>query len=139
MSSSRSSATSATTNNNIDQRMQQESGAVGISQSGGGTATINMLDGGTVAAAFGLGSHAIDQVTDFATGALSGAHHTAELALNGALHSVSDSKAAYADAAKQVATAYEDSKVGNRSLYMVGALVVGAVVLVVLIQKRGAA
>ncbi len=132
MSSSKSSSSSATTNNNIDQRMQQESGAVGISQSGGGTATINMLDGGTIAAAFGLGEYALEKVTDFATGALSAANHTAEGALEGAQQS-------YADATKEVAKAYEDAKVGNRSMYMVGALVVGAVVLVVLIQKGRAA
>lgn len=132
MSSSKSSANTTTRTDNIDQRMQQESGAVGISLSGGGTGTINMLDGGTVAAAFGLGEHALDKVTDFATGALSAANHTAEGALSGAM-------ASYESATKEVAKAYEDAKVGNRSMYMVGALVVGAVVLVVIVQKGRAA
>ncbi len=128
MASSKSNATTATTTNNIDQRMQQESGAIGLSQSGSGNATINMLDGGAVSAAFGLGTHALDNVTQFATGALSAANHTAEGALSGAM-------ASYESATKEVAKAYEDAKVGNHSMYMVGALVVGAVVLLVIVQK----
>lgn len=130
MAHSRSDATTQTTTNNVDQRLQQESGAVGISQSGGGTATINMLDGGAIGKAFGLGEHALDSVTQFATGALSAANHTAEGALEGAQRS-------YADATKEVAKAYEDAKVGNRSMYMVGALAVGAVLLVVVLTRKG--
>jgi hypothetical protein len=115
--------------------MFQESGAVGASASGGGTATVNMIDAGAIQAAFGMGEHAIDKVTDFTTGALSGAHHTAELALNGALASVDQSRTAYQDATKQIATAYEDAKVGNKSTMMMGAAVLGVVAVVVLAQR----
>lgn len=130
-----SKASTASTTNNLDNRMFQESGAVGASASGGGTAIVNMIDGGAINAAFGMGEHAIDSVTDFATGALSGAHHTTELALNGALASVDASNAAYKDAAKQVATAYEDAKIGNRSTMMMGAVALGIVGLVMVAKK----
>lgn len=136
MANSKSNATTSTTTNNIDQRLQLESGALGVSASGGSNVTVNTLDGGAIEAAFGLGNHAIDQVTDFATGALSGAAHTAELALSGALNSVAGARDAYEGATKEVAKAYEDAKVGNRSMYMVGALAVGAVLLVVVLQRR---
>jgi hypothetical protein len=115
-SDSASSTTSHT--ENIDQRLLQESGAIGANASGGGTSSVNLsnttnntdrsvntvisntLDGGAIKAAFGMGDHALDNVTDFATSALSGAHHTAELALSGALHSVEDTKDAFYNAAK---------------------------------------
>lgn len=103
---------------NIDQRLLQESGAIGANASGGGTSSVNLsnttnntdrsvttitsntLDAGAIKVAFGLGDHAIDSVTDFATSALSGAHHTAELALDGALSSIADTKDAFYNAAK---------------------------------------
>lgn len=131
MASSKSNATTATTTNNIDQRMQQESGAIGISSSGSSSATINMLDGGAIKQAFGLGEHAIKNVTDFTTGALSASHHSAEQAMLGVQKS-------YENATKEVAKAYEDAKVGNRSMYMVGALAVGAVLLIVVLQRKNA-
>ena len=125
-----------TDNFNIDQKLMLEAGATGVSASGG--SVVNMLDGGTIKQAFGMGNHAIDSVTDFATSALSGAHHTAELALSGALSTVNDTKQAFQDAAAQVATAYEESKIGNRSALMMGAIALGVVGLVVVSKKARA-
>jgi hypothetical protein len=175
-----SSASSSTSNTeNIDQRLLQESGAIGANASGGGSSSVslssttnntdsrsfsdsskntsvnitNTLDGGAIKDAFGLGNHAIDSVTDFATSALSGAHHTAELALNGALSSVQDTKdafydaakiaqssalgaqqsatAAYANATDQVATAYEGARVGNKNILIVSGMALAAMALAV--------
>lgn len=133
--SSKSSSSNATTNNNIDQKLLQEQGAIGASASGGSTINMSVLDGGAIQAAFGMGESALDRVTEFATGALSGAHHTTERALSGALASVDASNAAYKDATKQVATAYEDAKIGNRSTMMMGAIALGVVALVMVAKK----
>lgn len=130
-----SSSSNATTNNNIDQRLFQEAGAIGATSSNGGTSIVNALDGGAIKAAFGMGHDALNSVTDLATGALAGAHHTEELALSGALSSINDTKNAYRDASVQVATAYEDAKVGNRSTMMMGAIGVAAVALVLIARK----
>lgn len=166
-----STSTTSSHTENIDQRLLQESGAIGANASGGGTSSVNLsnttnntdrsvttvtsntLDAGAIKAAFGLGDHAIDSVTDFATSALSGAHHTAELALNGALHSVSDTKDAYYNAAKiaqasaqgaqqsatdayknateQVATAYDGARVGNKNIMIVSGIALAAMAVAV--------
>lgn len=174
-SDSNSSSTSNT--ENIDQRLLQESGAIGANSSSGGSSSIslsnatttntttnntdqsintvitNTLDGGAIKAAFGLGDHAIDSVTDFATSALSGAHHTAELALSGALASVKDTKDAFYDASKiaqlsaansasaaeaawsgatqQVADAYDGARVGTKNIMIVAGMALGAMALAV--------
>jgi hypothetical protein len=168
---SKSSSSSTSNTENIDQRLLQESGAIGASSSSGGSSSValsnttnntdnstttfvqNTLDGGAIKAAFGLGDHAIDSVTDMATSALSGAHHTAELALNGALSSVKDTKDAFYDAAKiaqqsamgaqqsataayqnateQVATAYDGARVGNKNIMIVAGMALGAMALAV--------
>jgi len=177
-----SDSTSNTTSHteNIDQRLLQESGAIGANASGGGTSSVslssntyntdsrqftdkstnivNTLDGGAVKLAFGLGDHAIDSVTDFATSALSGAHHTSELALNGALASVKDTKdafydaakiaqssamgaqqsatAAYANATEQVATAYDGARVGNKNIMIVSGIALAAMAVAVIGSRK---
>lgn len=130
-----STSTNETKNYNIDQRLFQEAGAVGATSSNGGTSIVNVLDGGAIKEAFGLGHDALNNVTDLATGALSGAHHTEELALSGALSTIEDTKNAYRDATEKVATAYEDAKIGNRSGLMMGALGLGVVALVIIGRK----
>jgi hypothetical protein len=179
-----SNSTSSSTSNteNIDQRLLQESGAIGANSSGGGSSSVNLssatsnawtqtntdnsintvitqtLDGGAINAAFGLGNHAIDSVTDFASGALSGAHHTAELALTGALSSVADTKeafynaakiaqssaqgaqqsatAAYANATEQVATAYDGARVGTKNIMIVSGIALAAMAVAVIGSKK---
>jgi hypothetical protein len=173
-----SDSTSNTTSHteNIDQRLLQESGAIGANASGGGTSSVslsnttnntdrsvntvitNTLDGGAIKAAFGLGDHAIDSVTDFATSALSGAHHTAELALDGALSSIEDTKDAFYNAAKiaqssalgaqqsataawssatdQVATAYDGARVGNKNIMIISGMALAAMALAVLGSRK---
>jgi hypothetical protein len=135
---SKSSSTNTTETNNIDQRLFQETGAIGATSSGGGTSTINMIDPGLTAAAFGMGESALQKVTDFATGALSGAHYTTQAALDGALSTVKGTQDAFAAANQAVATAYEDSKVGNRSTMMMGAIALGVVALVLISRKASA-
>lgn len=127
-----SKASTSSTTNNVDQRLALEQGAVGASASGGSKVTINTLDGGAINAAFGLGNHAIEEVTDLATASLSASHHTAEKALQGAFGSIEGTKQAMQDAVKEVATAYEDAKVGNRANMTMGMMLIGgAAVLVV--------
>jgi hypothetical protein len=121
-------SSSSSKTENVDQRLFQESGAVGASASGNGTAVIYNLDGGAISASFGLGAHALDSLNDLATSALSGAHHTAELALNGALASVEDSKDAFNKATQQVSSAYADAKVGDRTQMMLLGVVAIAVI-----------
>lgn len=128
-----SSSTSSNTTN-VDQRLLQESGAIGATSSGGGSSyvTVNQLDGGAIAASFGLGNHAIDSMNGLATSELSAAHHTAELALNGALASVEGTKEAFSSATKQVAAAYSDAKVGDRNqLVLLGAVALGVIGLAI--------
>ena len=121
---------------NIDQRLLQEAGAIGATSSGGGTSIVTMLDGGAIKEAFGLGNHAIDNVTDFATGALSGAQHTAEQAMEGQLSTIKGVKDAYDKGLKEVSTAYEDAKIGNRSIMTAGALLLGGVAIIAVMGKR---
>jgi hypothetical protein len=121
-------SSSSSTTNNVDQRLFQETGAVGASASGNGTATVYNLDGGAIAASFGLGTHALDSMNDLATSALSGAHHTAELALSGALASVEHSQDAFDKATQQVSAAYADAKVGDRTQMMLLGVVAIAVI-----------
>lgn len=183
---SSSSSSSSSHTDNIDQRLLQESGAIGANASGNGSSSVslssttnntdsrsftdsrsdssintvitNTLDGGAIKASFGLGDHAIDSVTDLATSALSGAHHTAELALNGALLSVRDTKDAFYDAAKiaqtaatssaqmaasaysnansEIATAYEGARVGNKNMLIVSGMALAAMALAVYGSKK---
>ena len=140
ISSSKAATSSETTN--IDQRMAQESGAVGASASGGSKVqlTLNQLDGGAIKQAFGMGEHALNKVTSIATGSQSAAHHTAELALNGALSSIEGTQKAFDASRQEIAKAYEDSKIGARGALNTTAIMMGgAVVLVVAVMalKKG--
>ena len=130
-------SSSSSTTNNVDQRLFQEAGAIGATSSGGGTSvvTVNALDGGAINKAFGLGDHAIDSVTDFATSALSGAHHTTELALSGALSSVQDSKDAFKEATSQVASAYEEARVGNKNIMIMAGLALAFMAFAVMASR----
>jgi hypothetical protein len=133
------SSSSSSNTSNVDQRLLQESGAIGATASGGGSAyvTVNQLDGGAIKESFGLGNHAIDSMQGLATSELSAAHHTAELALSGALSSVEDTKEAFDRATEKVATAYADAKVGDRNQFMMLG-VVAVVVLGLAIANKGA-
>ena len=113
--------------------MAQESGAVGASASGGSSVnlTLNQLDGGAIKQAFGMGEHALDKVTSLATSSQSAAHHTAELALNGALSSISGAQQAFESSRKDIATAYEDAKIGARGALNTTAIVMGGAVVMV--------
>lgn len=136
MFDSESSSKTENTTKNTDQRVALAAGGIGASASDGANVTINALDGGAINQAFGLGNHALDQVTGLATSELSGAHHTTELALSGALASVQDSKAAFNDALKaglstfksandQTAAAYNDAKIGDRQTMQTAVIVIG--------------
>lgn len=135
------SSSSSSNTSNVDQRLLQESGAIGATASGGGSAfvTVNQLDGGAIKEAFGLGNHAIDSMSGLATSELSAAHHTAELALNGALASVEGTKEAFNSATKQVAAAYSDAKVGDRNqLLLIGAVALGVIGLAIVGKGKAA-
>ena len=151
-----------TTNNNIDQKLYTDNGAVAASASGGSSVTINaqQVDHGATQAAFGMGNHALDSVTSLATGALSGSQHTAELALSGQLATIKGSQdamnsamqavaaayrgaasgeaAAYQSASDSVAAAYQDSKTGNQRVIVIGALVVVGIVALAPLLKKAA-
>lgn len=120
---SKSSTSSSQTN--IDQRVGISDGGVGGSASGGSTLTINALDGGAIHESFGLGAQALDSVTSLATGALSGAFHTSDLALSGALSSINQTRAAFDTATDQIATAYNDAKIGDRRTLQTAVIVIG--------------
>ncbi|MFJ1251907.1 hypothetical protein [Cupriavidus sp. CuC1] len=157
-----SSSQANTTNNNIDQKLYTDNGAVAGSASGGSTVIVNaqQVDHGATQAAFGLGSHALDSVTSLATGALSGSQHTAEMALSGQLATIQGSQtamdratqaiadayrgassgeaAAYQSASNSVAAAYQDSKTGNQRVIVIGALVVVGIVALAPLLKKAA-
>lgn len=144
-----SSSASNTTTTNADQRNNVGSG-VGATASSGGTVTLNVsqLDGGAIAAAFGLGHDALAGIEQFGTASMSASSHTAELAINGMLTDSANTQKAYADAAtsaiqaakdasSQVATAYgdanssiaaayQDTQTSNVRTLMIGALIVAA-------------
>ncbi|ELW9447687.1 hypothetical protein QZM43_09750 [Burkholderia orbicola] len=144
-----SSSASNTTTTNADQRNNVGSG-VGATASSGGTVTLNVsqLDGGAIAAAFGLGHEALADSAQVGTASMSAVSHSAELAINGILTDAAGTRAAYADAAdaaiaaaksasQQVATAYgdansaistayQDTKTSNVRTLMIGALIVAA-------------
>lgn len=141
-----SSSSTANTTNNIDQRVLLEEGGVAGSASGGAVLTINALDGGAIKAAFGLGSKALDHVTDMATASQSASVRTTEAALKGAFNTIGGTREAFADALDQVSkfsaksldkveSAYEESKIGNRSIMTMGALLIGGVVVVMALKK----
>ena len=135
----------------IDQKVGISEGGVGGSASGGSTLTINALDGGAIHDAFGLGDHALDSVTNLATGALSGAFHTSDLALSGALSSIKDTRAAFDTATKavtdaysgatgQISNAYNDAKIGDRQTLQTAVIVIGgalAAIVAVSVFKKG--
>lgn len=131
---------------NFDQRVLLEEGGVAGSASDGAVLTINALDGGAIKAAFGLGSQALDHVTDLATASQSASARTTEAALKGAFNTIGGTREAYADALNQVSkfagqsldkveSAYEESKIGNRSIMTMGALLIGGVVVVMALKK----
>ncbi|CAN0621106.1 conserved protein of unknown function [Burkholderia multivorans] len=144
-----SSSASNTTTTNADQRNNVGSG-VGATASSGGSVTLNVnqLDGGAIAASFGLAHDALTGLDQFGTSSMSAVSHTAEQAMNGMLTDVAGTRAAYADAANaaiqaaqssasqaagaysaassQVATAYQDAKTGNQRALVIGVLVVAA-------------
>lgn len=120
-----------TTNNNIDQKLYTDNGAVAGSASGGGSVVINatQTDHGATTAAFGLAHDALQNVMDLATASQSASTHTAEAALAGA-------QQAYQDSTKAVAAAYQDAKTGNQRVIVIGALVVvGLVALAPILGK----
>lgn len=122
-----------TTNNNIDQKLYTDNGAVAGSASGGGSVVINatQTDHGATTAAFGLAHDALQNVTDLATASQSASTHTAEAALAGA-------QQAYADSTKAVAAAYQDAKTGNQRVIVIGALVVVGIVALAPILGKAA-
>lgn len=144
-----------TTNNNIDQKLYTDNGAVGASASGGSSVTINaqQVDHGATQAAFGLGSQALQDVTSVATASQSGFQHTAELALSGQLATIQGAQKAIADAysnaasgeasayqsaSNSVAAAYQDAKTGNQRVIVIGALVVVGIVALAPLLKKAA-
>lgn len=123
----------------IDQKVGISEGGVGGSASGGSSVTINALDGGAIHESFGLGAQALDSVTSLATGALSGAYHTSDLALSGALSSIKDTRAAFDTATKEISGAYNDAKIGDRQTLQTAVIVIGgalAAVVAVAYFKR---
>lgn len=120
-----SKSSTSSTQNNIDQRVGISEGGVGGSASGGSSVTINALDGGAIHESFGLGAQALDSVTSLATGALSGAFHTSDLALNGALSSIKETRAAFDTASEQISNAYNDAKIGDRQTLQTAVIVIG--------------
>ena len=98
----------------VDQKVGVSEGGVGASASGSSSVTINALDGGAIHESFGLGAQALDSVTSLATGALSGAFHTSDLALSGALSSIKDTRQAFETATTAISGAYNDAKIGDR-------------------------
>ena len=123
----------------VDQKVGISEGGVGGSASGGSTLTINALDGGAIHESFGLGTHALDSVTSLATGALSGAFHTSDLALSGALSTIKDTRAAFDTATGKISDAYNDAKIGDRQTMQTAVIVIGgalaAVVALAAIKK----
>ncbi|EDT41990.1 hypothetical protein [Burkholderia ambifaria] len=150
-----SSSASNTTTTNADPRNNVGSG-VGATASSGGTVTLNVsqLDGGAIAAAFGLGHDALAGIEQFGTASMSASSHTAELAINGMLTDSANTQKAYADAAQaaiqaakdasaygdansSITAAYQDTKTSNVRTLMIGALiVVGLAVSMPLIAKE---
>ncbi len=144
--SSDSSSSSSTTN--ADQRLDVGSG-VGATASSGGTVTLNVqqLDGGAIAAAFGLGHDALTGIEQIGTASMSNSAATAQAAINGVLASAAGAQKAYADATQQVqaaysnsesavTAAYQDAKTGNQRTIVIGALiVVGLVAAAPLLSK----
>lgn len=138
----KSSSNTASTTNNIDQRLLLEDGGLGVSASGGSNVTVNALDAGAIKESFGLADAALNDVVTLAESSISGAHYTTRQALSGALSSVEGSRQAFADALgevaqarKDVATAYEDSKIGNRVAVLAGAAVVVVIVALAVLKK----
>ncbi|MCA8115675.1 MULTISPECIES: hypothetical protein [Burkholderia] len=144
-----SDSSSATTTTNADQRNNVGSG-VGATASSGGTVTLNVnqLDGGAIAASFGLGEHALQGLETFGTASMSAVSHTSDMAINGILTDADKTRQAYADAASAaisaaqqasgqvasaygaangaISTAYQDTQTSNVRTLMIGALIVAA-------------
>jgi hypothetical protein len=115
---SESSSKSSSTTNNIDQRLNADNGATGVSTSGSGNSvTVQAVDHGAVTSAFGLGNHAIDAVLQAGTGAQSAVANTAELAINGMLNDAQGTRDAYANATKAVAQISQASNAQVASAY----------------------
>lgn len=123
----------------VDQKVGISEGGVGGSASGGSTLTINALDGGAIHESFGLAHGALDSVTSLATASLSGAFHTSDLALSGALSSIKDTRAAFDTATNAISGAYNDAKIGDRQTMQTAVIVIGgalaAVVAMTAIKK----
>jgi hypothetical protein len=87
-----SDSQSSSTTNNIDQRLNADNGATGVSTSGtGNSVTVQAVDHGAVSDAFGLGSQALSAVVNEGTAALSASSATASQAINGMLASTANS------------------------------------------------
>jgi hypothetical protein len=122
--------------NNIDQRVIAEDEGVGVSASGGARVTVNKLDAGSIKQSFGLASRALDKVTSLATSSQSASLRTTQAALDGAFHSIEGTRKAMQEAVTEVATAYEDAKVGNRSIMTIGALLIAAVLALQVFKRK---
>jgi hypothetical protein len=90
---SSSDTKTSTTTNNIDQRLNADNGALGLSVSGGNTGNVNIVqtDHGAISDAFGLGHDALSLALQTGTGALSATSQTAQAAINGMLTSSANS------------------------------------------------
>jgi hypothetical protein len=124
----KSDSSTASTNNNQDQRLSVGSG-VGATASTGGTVTLNVsqLDGGAIAEAFGLAHDSLNFAAQEGTASMSASAATAEAAINGMLNNVESTQQAYQDATKQVVSAYQDAKTGNQKTMLLGVLVVAGI------------
>lgn len=134
-----SKSSTSSTQNTIDQRVGISEGGVGASASGGSNVTINALDGGAIHESFGLAHEALGSVTSMATGALSGAYHTADLAMSGALSTLKGSQDAFGIATDKISDAYNDAKIGDRQTMQTAVIVIGgalAAVVAVAYFKR---
>jgi hypothetical protein len=121
----KSDSTTSTATTNADQRNSVGSG-VGATASSGGSVTLNVnqLDGGAIAQAFGLGHDALQFAAQEGTASMSASAATATAAINGMYSDVQSTQQAYADATKQVVSAYQDAKTGNQKTMLLGVLVV---------------
>jgi hypothetical protein len=87
-----SDSKSDSTSNNIDQRLNADNGATGVSTSGtGNTVNVQAVDHGAVSDAFGFGHDALSAVLTEGTAALSASSATASQAINGMLTSTANS------------------------------------------------
>ena len=145
-----SDSESSTTNKTEvkDMRVVGGDGSVNVSADGGSSIAVMSTDHGAVAGGLQLGSQAVDAVVksgqqlqsttlSLYDGALKNARDSSQIVADVARTSTQQVADAYSKVATDLATAFTDSKAPDKSMLMVGGVVVVGLAAVMIFAKKG--